>query len=111
MRGFGAPRADETVELSVDIVKRLPWPTLTDAMWDRLEAAGKSVESLVHVTRVRKPAPRTSAPSPMASLGTTNAASTKYSAVRDARRVVDDLTFELLEVSARLRTAVSDETL
>jgi hypothetical protein len=87
LHGFGRPRFDETVELTVGDVTDLPWPALGDDAWSALAGAGAAV---------------------IASLDRTDPAE-RIAGYWETRRSLDDLAFDLLAVSESLRSAVSDE--
>jgi N-6 DNA Methylase len=87
LHGFGRPRSDETVELMVSDVAELPWPTLSMSEWRDLSKAGKQVASGLHE----------------------KSAIARIEAYRRARRELDQLTFDLLEVSKTLRAVVLGE--
>lgn len=87
LRGLGSPRADETIEVTVQDVGSLPFPDLTLPELHQLDAHAKTVTTaLEEEDPIRR-----------------------AHAVRDARAGVDEFVFELLEVSARLEDTVRDE--
>lgn len=87
LRGLGAPRGDETVELTIADVHQLPFPELSISELSHLCALADRIEAAMNehspVLRVR--------------------------AVRDERAVLDDFTLDLLEVSAKSREAIQAE--
>lgn len=89
LRGLGAPRSDETVEISVLDVSSLPFPDLTAVELRQLKAA---YEAVLDALDKEGPVERAHA-------------------VRAARASVDLLAFELLGVSTRLQGIVRNELL
>jgi hypothetical protein len=87
MRGFGDPKADESVELSEGQVRRLPWPTLAPDSWLRLSVAASEVYEALRASEPRL----------------------RVLAYWDARRNVDELVFDLLNVGRPLRETVQSE--
>ena len=87
LRGLGSPRADETIEVTVQDVGSLPFPNLTLPELHQLDAHAKTV-----MTALEEEDPIRRA-----------------HAVRDARAGADQFVFELLEVSARLEDTVRNE--
>jgi hypothetical protein len=85
--GLGRPRADETVELIFSDVADLPWPALSASEWRELSNASKPV-----VAALRE-----------------KSAIVRMEAFRRARREVDRLAFDLLEVSPTLQAVVRSE--
>lgn len=87
MRGFGRPRRDETVELLVGDIADLPWPNLSRQAWEKLEHAAWPVLSALKDNH------------PIA----------RIERYWSARVALDEMVFDLLEVSARLRAIVEHE--
>jgi hypothetical protein len=87
LHGFGRPRRDETVELMVSDVAELPWPTLSTSEWRELGNAGKQVVQALQE----------------------KSAFARMHVYRAARRELDQLAFDLLEVPTALRTVVTAE--
>lgn len=87
LRGFGKPRADESVEILRGHVEALPWPSLPESGWRRLAAAADEVRGALDL---EEGAERTAA-------------------YWQARRSADNLVYELLDVGTRLRGVVGDE--
>lgn len=87
LRGVGDPRNDETIELSEGQLKRVPWPQLSHREWSRLAKATTEVLLTLsiedHVERTLR--------------------------WWEARRSLDNLVFDLLNVSPNLRKIVLDE--
>jgi len=87
LRGVGEPRADESVELPEAALRRLPWPELSDQGWSTLAEAGEKV-----LLTLASDDPRLRA--------------TRW---WDARSELDNLTMDLMQVSAELRVLVLGE--
>ncbi len=89
LRGLGSPRADETVEVTVNDVQSLPFPKLSDRELEQVCACAKAVaDALSRDDPVQR-----------------------VLAVRDARGELDTLVFEILGASKRLRDIVQSELL
>ncbi|MFF3064584.1 class I SAM-dependent DNA methyltransferase [Oerskovia sp. NPDC057915] len=87
LRGAGEPRADETVEILEGHLRRLPWPDLDNVGWQSLARAADAVLLTLSLE------------------GAVERAQAWWS----ARRAVDDLVFDILEISSDLRSIVVDE--
>jgi hypothetical protein len=87
LQGLGSPRADETIEVTVDDVGSLPFPDLTHSELRQLDVHAKAV-----ITALEEEDPIRRA-----------------HAVRDARADADRFVFELLKVSAHLEDTVRNE--
>ncbi len=87
LRGVGEPRYDETVEILEGQLRRLPWPIINDEAWSSLAQAA---EAVLLTLSLEDPVQRTA----------------EWWA---ARRRVDDLVLDLLQVGPDLRQIVFDE--
>lgn len=87
LRGLGAPRSDETIEVTLADVRSLPLPDLSDTELRQLYIQGQDItEALAKVDPI-----------------------SRIHAVRDARAALDVLVFEILGASQRLRDIVKNE--
>ncbi|MEX2292101.1 MAG: N-6 DNA methylase [Mycobacteriales bacterium] len=89
LRGTGAPRHDETIELSIEQLRTMPWPQLAPTDWSTLARAGTAVRRAL---TLESPRGRTEA----------------YWA---ARAEADALVDAVLDVQPRLSELVRDELL
>jgi N-6 DNA Methylase len=87
LRGFGQPRHDETIEILQMNAEELPWPNLAEAEWKRLAKCAEMTAAAA--AKEFGPA--------------------RTIAYRSARENLDQLVFDLLDVTPKLRQTVEAE--
>jgi SAM-dependent methyltransferase len=86
LRGSGQPRRDETIEILVRDVARLPWPHLSIEEWRQLRDAGRAAAASLALSQ-----------------------ETRTDAFLAAIRDLDELVYSLLMVASELRQTIGSE--
>jgi hypothetical protein len=89
LRGLGAPRSDETVEISIRNLAELPWPELTAVELTTLTELSRATEKAL----------------------CEKTASERILAFRERRLELDDYVFDVVRATEKLRDVVISETL